>query len=170
MNSRQKGARGERRWRDELRAHGFDARRRQQFSGSPDSPDVVCDELDWLHFEVTLKDVAGDYYFGDGLGRNCTLVKSSKRKFGYELHGCLGLYNSNAGDFSLENGILKLTLTKLNDRPVFPSPPTDYFVVRWGSRMYLVPTNDIAVFCSTVNQGRKPRHEDHCRYYLRNND
>jgi hypothetical protein len=36
INSRQKGARGERQWRDELRAHGYDARRGQQFSGSPD--------------------------------------------------------------------------------------------------------------------------------------
>jgi len=52
MNSREKGKRGERQWRDELRAHGFQARRGQQFSGSPDSPDVICDELDWLHFEV----------------------------------------------------------------------------------------------------------------------
>jgi Holliday junction resolvase len=52
VNSRQKGARGERLWRDELRAHGFDARRGQQFSGSADSPDVVCPALDWAHFEV----------------------------------------------------------------------------------------------------------------------
>jgi Holliday junction resolvase len=52
VNSRAKGARGERQWRDELRAHGFLARRGQQFSGSPDSPDVICDELSWLHFEV----------------------------------------------------------------------------------------------------------------------
>ena len=52
MNSRQKGARGERQWRDELRANGYEARRGQQFSGSPDSPDVVCRELDWIHFEV----------------------------------------------------------------------------------------------------------------------
>ena len=52
MNSREKGKRGERQWRDELRAHGFQARRGQQFSGSPDSPDVVCEELAWLHFEV----------------------------------------------------------------------------------------------------------------------
>ena len=52
MNSREKGKRGERQWRDELRAHGFQARRGQQFSGSPDSPDVICDELSWLHFEV----------------------------------------------------------------------------------------------------------------------
>lgn len=51
MNSRQKGARGEREWRDELRAQGYQARRGQQFSGSPDSPDVVCDGLPY-HQEV----------------------------------------------------------------------------------------------------------------------
>jgi len=52
VNSRAKGARGERQWRDELRANGYMARRGQQFSGSPDSPDVICEELSWLHFEV----------------------------------------------------------------------------------------------------------------------
>ena len=52
MNSRRKGVRGERLWRDELRANGYAARRGQQFSGSPDSPDVVCEALAWAHFEV----------------------------------------------------------------------------------------------------------------------
>jgi len=52
MNSREKGKRGERQWRDELREHGYHARRGQQFSGSAESPDVVCDELGWAHFEV----------------------------------------------------------------------------------------------------------------------
>jgi hypothetical protein len=52
VNSRNKGKRGERQWRDELRANGYAARRGQQFSGSPDSPDVVCDGLPWVHFEV----------------------------------------------------------------------------------------------------------------------
>lgn len=52
MNSRQKGKRGERQWRDELRAHGYEARRGQQFAGSAESPDVVCPALAWAHFEV----------------------------------------------------------------------------------------------------------------------
>ena len=52
MNSREKGKRGERQWRDELRANGYRARRGQQFSGGADSPDVVCDDLPWVHFEV----------------------------------------------------------------------------------------------------------------------
>lgn len=42
VNSRAKGARGEREWRDQLRALGCsDARRGQQFAGGADSPDVV---------------------------------------------------------------------------------------------------------------------------------
>ena len=52
MNSREKGKRGERQWRDELRANGYEARRGQQFCGSAESPDVVCDALAWIHFEV----------------------------------------------------------------------------------------------------------------------
>ena len=52
MNSRDKGKRGERQWRDELRANGYLARRGQQFAGSPESPDVICDELKWAHMEV----------------------------------------------------------------------------------------------------------------------
>jgi Holliday junction resolvase len=52
-NSRQKGKRGERAWRDELRDAGFiKAHRGQQYSGSSDSPDVVCPELPQFHFEV----------------------------------------------------------------------------------------------------------------------
>jgi len=52
MNSREKGKRGERQWRDELRANGYHARRGQQYAGNAESPDVVCDELSWIHFEV----------------------------------------------------------------------------------------------------------------------
>lgn len=53
MNSNQKGKIGEREWRDQLRAAGYmSARRGQQFSGSPDSPDVICPQLDAFHFEV----------------------------------------------------------------------------------------------------------------------
>ena len=53
MNSRAKGAAGEREWRDQLRSAGYTARRGQQFAGGADSPDVICDELgSIIHFEV----------------------------------------------------------------------------------------------------------------------
>lgn len=50
MNSRAKGARGERELAKVLRDNGFpDARRGQQFKGSPESPDVIA--LDGIHIE-----------------------------------------------------------------------------------------------------------------------
>ena len=50
MNAKRKGARGEREWRDVLRAEGYEARRGQQFAGSPDSPDVISSLP--IHWEV----------------------------------------------------------------------------------------------------------------------
>jgi Holliday junction resolvase len=51
--SRQKGARGEREWRDVLREEGFlKAYRGQQFCGIGDAPDVVCPELPDIWMEV----------------------------------------------------------------------------------------------------------------------
>ena len=49
--SRRKGANAEREVAELLRSHGFAARRGQQFSGLPDSPDVVHD-IEGIHLEV----------------------------------------------------------------------------------------------------------------------
>ena len=51
INSRVKGCRGEREACEVLRSFGIKARRGQQFSGSPDSPDVVSSLEGW-HIEV----------------------------------------------------------------------------------------------------------------------
>tara|TARA_S200002703_G_scaffold118308_1_gene103958 strand:+ start:1070 stop:1444 length:375 start_codon:yes stop_codon:yes gene_type:complete len=52
VDSRQKGARGERMWRDQLREAGYNAIRGQQHSGNPDNPDVICEDLPSIHWEV----------------------------------------------------------------------------------------------------------------------
>ena len=49
MNSRQKGARGERELAGKLRAYGFDTRRGQQYSGANGDADVVG--LPGIHIE-----------------------------------------------------------------------------------------------------------------------
>lgn len=62
VDSRAKGCRGEREWRDQLREAGFlKARRGQQHAGGTDSPDVVCPELPTIHFEVKRVE-AGNVY------------------------------------------------------------------------------------------------------------
>lgn len=51
-NSRDKGKRGEREVAKLFEVNGYTARRGQQFRGGPDSPDVIVEELPWLHLEV----------------------------------------------------------------------------------------------------------------------
>lgn len=87
MNSRAKGKRGERAWRDELRANGYQARRGQQFSGSPDSPDVICDDLAVFHFEVKVVERLNIYdamaqALRDSARSPKTAVVAHKRNFG----------------------------------------------------------------------------------------
>lgn len=52
INSRAKGAAGERQWATYLSDRGYPARRGQQFSGGVESPDVVCETLKDIHWEV----------------------------------------------------------------------------------------------------------------------
>jgi len=52
MNSREKGARGEREFADFLSLNGHPARRGCQYKGGENSPDVICESLQDFHFEV----------------------------------------------------------------------------------------------------------------------
>ena len=52
INSKQKGARGEREWAKFLNDFGIEARRGVQYQGSYDSPDVKTELDDKIHFEV----------------------------------------------------------------------------------------------------------------------
>lgn len=61
INSRAKGARGERELAEFLRGFGIEARRGQQFKGGVDSPDVVCDGLPGFHLECKRVE-AGNLY------------------------------------------------------------------------------------------------------------
>lgn len=76
MNSRAKGQRGERLWRDVLREAGFlQAHRGQQFQGSPDSPDVQCPELPAIHFEVKFVEALNIWKAMEQAERDASVVK-----------------------------------------------------------------------------------------------
>ncbi len=64
MNSRAKGARGEREFAEYLRAHGFQARRGQQFAGGQDNPDVISD-IPGVHWEVKRVEAGNPYSWLD---------------------------------------------------------------------------------------------------------
>lgn len=89
MNSREKGKRGERRWRDVLREAGFQkAHRGVQFSGSPDSPDVACPELPGIHFEVKAVEAlniwrAMSQAIADAGGKKIPVVAHTRNRSGW---------------------------------------------------------------------------------------
>jgi Holliday junction resolvase len=65
MNSRAKGKRGELEFANWLKDRGFTARRGQQYAGGTDSPDVICAELDGIHFEVKRTEAGNPYNWLD---------------------------------------------------------------------------------------------------------
>src|SRR5207249_8391136 len=90
-------------------------------------------------------------------------------KFAFIWQGCLGTYGENNGSARVRDGVLHISPAKPND-PENSGTPTDFFPVRWGTRIYLIPTNNVVEFCSSVNQGSEPRRGVHGDYYLRRND
>lgn len=74
INSRQKGARGEREWVQFLRDKGFDAYRSQQFCGKAGDADVVCGSLPF-HFEVKRVETFSVYKALEQARRDCAKGK-----------------------------------------------------------------------------------------------
>jgi hypothetical protein len=119
--------------------------------------------------KVTLGAVVGSYYYGDGLGINCSLVVEQEGRFSFIWRGCLGVYGKNEGGAKLVNNHLILTPEQPNDSAGFGTP-TDFIPVRWDDRLYLVPAKSGKSFCDGVNQGWEPRDDIHGMFYLRGAD
>jgi hypothetical protein len=107
---------------------------------------------------ATLRDHAwaGEYYEGDGLGANIRLVVAPRTGVAATWHGCLGLYASGEGGV-IEHPDGHLTFDfgpRHADELEFAR---DVLPVRWGSRRYLVSTDELVRFASEINLGFEPR-------------
>ncbi len=72
INSRDKGKRGERDFRNMLWHQGFEnAYRSQQYCGSANSADVICPELPKIHFEVKYTEKLNLYDAIDQAKKDC---------------------------------------------------------------------------------------------------
>lgn len=113
---------------------------------------------------------AGDYYAGDGLGVNTSLILAPVAGFVFEWHGCLGLYDRNYGAVTFTNGRIRLSFTLPNVRKGFQGVAPEFIPVLWGPRHYLVPSDDVVGFCNNVNQRSEPRSGARGTYFLRRGD
>lgn len=113
---------------------------------------------------------AGDYYAGDGLGANTTLLLAPAAGFVFEWHGCLGLYDRNYGAVAWAGDRVRLTFTFPNQRKGFQGIAPEFVPVAWGERRYLVAADELMGFCNAVNSGDEPRRDLHGRHLLRRGD
>lgn len=104
---------------------------------------------------------AGEYYFGDGLGVNVSLILAPASGYVFEWHGCLGLYDRNYGTVTWHNGRIRLSFTFPNEQKGFVGIAEEFIPVSWGDRQYLIPSDDIVGFCNSVNDGSEPRKGPH---------
>ena len=113
---------------------------------------------------------AGEYYAGDGLGVNTSLILAPAAGYVFEWHGCLGLYDRNYGAVTWTNGRVRLSFTFKNEREGFQGIAPELVPIAWGSRHYLIPPEDIVGFCNEINQGGEPRPRVHGFHLLRRGD
>ena len=109
------------------------------------------------------KDVAGQYFLGDGLGLNCSLLLTRDGRFKYVWTGCLGEYGRAKGTWKLEGDVVLTSIQPLRQTSVPPTqlPQTHQLArlgrrlvpVPWGKSMYLVDENEVPAFAASA---RKP--------------
>lgn len=98
-------------------------------------------------------DVTGDYYFGDGLGVNCSLTISKSNTFAFRWTGCLGEYDKNSGSFEWQGDLIVMHPQRPNNRDGFRGMSTRFYPVKWDSRMYLVAEEQMLGFCHKFSKG-----------------
>jgi hypothetical protein len=106
--------------------------------------------------DLKTHDWAGEYYFGDGLGVNVSLVLAPKSGFVFSWHGCLGLYDLNYGDVAFTNRSVRLLFKYSNKQEGFKGIAPELLPVRWGERHYLIPVNQVVDFTNAINAGIEP--------------
>ncbi|OGV42527.1 MAG: hypothetical protein A2X46_04470 [Lentisphaerae bacterium GWF2_57_35] len=73
---------------------------------------------------------AGEYYCGDGLGVNVSLLLAPGAGYVFEWHGCLGLYDRNYGHVTETNGRIRLSFAFKNERKGFQGIAEEFVLFR----------------------------------------
>lgn len=106
---------------------------------------------------LTNHDWAGDYYCGDGEGENISLYLAPQAGYLYENRGCEFVWDRSMGRVVGTSDRIRLLPEVMQKDPSDRRMADEYFVVPWGDRRYLVPTNGLIEFCNAVNSGIEPR-------------
>jgi len=101
-------------------------------------------------------EIAGRYYFGDGLGANCSLELLPRHQFGFEWRGCLGVYARSSGSWEVNGDVLICKPNTLGKSKDHLDMNLRYVPVKWGKRYYLVDENEMPGFCAGLAANELP--------------
>lgn len=137
---------------------------------TPSEYDIANRELAAELETLTNHEWAGRYYYDDGLGVNVALAIAPTSGFVFTWHGCGGEYDRNYGSVEYREGVLVLHPKLPNERIGFQGIETEFTLLRWGDRRYLIPADEMITFCNAVNYGEEPRRDVHGFFLLRSDD
>jgi hypothetical protein len=102
---------------------------------------------------------AGVYYQGDGLGTNEYVHISPRAGIAYSDQGCVGRAVLHYGTVSYKNGLIQIDW-QVDEEPLSEHPVQEYLTIRWGTRAYLVPPEEIFQFCGAIATMHEPRDDE----------
>jgi hypothetical protein len=103
---------------------------------------------------VAAQSIPGTYYFGDGLGVNCTLTLSREGRYRFRWTGCLGEYDKSQGSWRMEGDRVLLRPLQPAKEDYFSGMGHRFVVVPWGKRLHLVEENQMPRFAAEAKDAR----------------
>ena len=113
---------------------------------------------------------AGQYFFGFRDGRNATLTLAPENGFTMIGYDRWELDFLDHGTVDWDGKHIRLNCTFDVKSGTIDGEPIKRKPIRWGERVYLIPTFRIIDFCNAINSGWEPRNCTHGRFYLRRGD
>src|SRR5206468_3737296 len=115
-----------------------------------------------------IREYAGTYSYGDGLGMNYTLTLRADAHFDSVLRGCLGVYERTDGMARVEGKFLVIAEAARPGKE--GARPVPYLPIRWGGRHYLIARHELPAFSEAINAGEEPRGGARGLFYLRSGE
>lgn len=102
--------------------------------------------------------------YSEGMLTGSTLFLTEKNGFSYKSWGCFGTYGIAYGTTEFLSNKVNL-LNKTGE--VFPK---EIFFIKWGTRHYLIPKENMIDFANAVNSGMEPCERGACSFWLKDKD
>ncbi len=96
---------------------------------------------------------AGNYHYGPLRGPTISIAVRNDGRFVWSHVGCIGLYGHYEGAVSEQGGVLRFEVETVAEDPMSGRFEDSLVVVPWGDDVFLVPPDEIEVFCKKARTG-----------------